>query len=565
MSMENIAASVTKPTYLDLFWRWTKERSEQPFVTQKFDEDWRTLTWGEAGAQVRRMTTALIDLLGQDTGERIVILGANSMHWYLADMAGQSAGHIVAGVLTASLPEQVAHCFELTGAKLLFLGPSENWEAVRDCVPDDVRIIAMPGASEPRAFTTWNALLEKYEPFVGTPAPPVEAPRIIIFTSGTTGLPKGVVHSLRSGTSAIAPFVEIDEAAGKRFVNFLPMGHGAERVVIGYQLISNGGQTVISNGMRTFTEDMRLAKVDWFLAPPRLWLGYQKMAVAALGGEEAASRLAANPQTAHEAGAVFRELLSLQDARFLANSTAPLPLSIHEWFDRSGVVIYDIYGQSESTPVTLNTPSDNRIGTVGKAAFGSEVKLTVQGELLVRSPGCMLGYFNMPEKTAQTIIDGWVHTGDRATVDADGYYRIIGRVSEEFKTARGKYVAPVPIENAASENELVEQQMLCGRGLAQTVLLIVLSEVGRKRSREEVEKNLRAAVERVNEKQERHAHVGLIVICRDRCWTVENRLLTPVGKMLRDAIGKRYEALAVKVEENPHELRVIWESLGSEP
>lgn len=176
----------------------------------------------------------------------------------------------------------------------------------------------------------------------------------------------------------------------------------------------------------------------------------------------------------------------------------------------------------------------------------------------MRSPGRMLGYFNMPERTAKTIVDGWVHTGDRATVDEDGFYRIIGRVSEEFKTAKGKYVAPVPIENAISENELVEQQMLCGRGLAQTVLLVVLSEVGRQRSREEVEKNLRAAVERINDKQERHARISLIVICRDR-WTLENRMLNPVGKMLRDAIEKRYAELAAKVEENPHELRVLWE------
>lgn len=557
-SMTAAAKGAAKPTYLDLFWRWTERQPDQPFVTQKFGDEWHTMSWGEAGVQVRRMTSALIALLGQNTGERIVILGRNSLHWYLADLAGQSAGHIVAGVLTTSLPEQVTHCFELTGAKLLFLGPSENWETVRDCVPDDVRIIAMPGVTEPRAFTTWDELLASHESFVGTPAPPLDEPRIIIFTSGTTGLPKGVVHSLRSGTAVISPFVECDELAGKRFINYLPMGHGAERVVIGYQMISNGGQTVISNGARTFAEDMKLAKVDWFLAPPRLWLAYQKMAVAVLGGEEAANRLVENPATAPQAGAAFKELLSLHDARFLANSTAPLPLSIHQWFDKAGVVVCDIYGQSESTPVTLNTPSENRIGTVGKAAFGSEVKLSPEGEILVRTPGRMLGYYNMPEKTAQTIVDGWVHTGDRATVDADGFYCIVGRVCEEFKTAKGKYVAPVPIENAISENELVEQQMLCGRGLAQTVLLIVLSAVARQRGREEIEQNLRAAVERINAKQEKHARVALIVICGDR-WTLENRLLNPVGKMLRDPIEKKYADLAAQVEENPHELRVLWE------
>ncbi|HEY6645411.1 AMP-binding protein [Povalibacter sp.] len=551
-------AGVSKPTYLDLFWHWTQQQPDAPFVTQKLGEQWRTMTWGEAGEQVRRMTSALVALLGQDTGERIVILGRNSLHWYLADMAGQSAGHIVAGVLTTSLPEQVTHCFELTGAKLLFLGPSENWEAVRDCVPDDVRIITLPGATDSRAFTSWEELLTTHQPFSGTPAPPIDEPRIIIFTSGTTGLPKGVVHSLRSGTAVISPFVECEELRGTRFINYLPMGHGAERVVIGYQMISNGGQTVISNGVRTFADDMKLARVDWFLAPPRLWLAYQKMAVAALGGEEAANRLVENPATASQAGVAFKNLLGLNDARFLANSTAPLPLSIHQWFDKAGVVICDIYGQSESTPVTLNMPSENRIGSVGKSAFGSEVKLSAEGEILVRSPGRMLGYFNMPEKTAQTIVDGWVHTGDRATVDPDGFYYIVGRVCEEFKTAKGKYVAPVPIENAISENELVEQQMLCGRGLAQTVLLIGLSGVGRQRTSDEVEQNLRAAIERINGRQEKHARVSLVVICRER-WTLENRLLNPVGKILRDPIETKYWGLASRVDENPHELRVIWE------
>lgn len=551
-------AQMSTPTYLDLFWRWTEQQPNAAFVTEKIEGEWRTTTWGEACEQVRRVTAALIALLGQNTGERIVILGRNSLHWYLADMAGQSAGHIVAGVLTSSLPEQVEHCFKLTGAKVLFLGPSDNWEAVKGYVPEDVRIISLPGMVEPRAFTSWEELLANHAPFEGTPAPPVDEPRIIIFTSGTTGLPKGVVHSLRSATAVISPFVEYEELSGKRFINYLPMGHGAERVVVGYQLISNGGQTVISNGPRSFTEELNLAQVDWFLAPPRLWLAYQKMTVELLGGEEAANRLVNDPKTAAQAGVAFKNLLSLHNAKFLANSTAPLPLSIHQWFDNAGVVICDLYGQSESTPITLNTPSANRIGTVGRAAAGSEVKLSAEGEILVRTPGQMLGYYNMPEKTAQTIVDGWVHTGDRARVDADGFYSIIGRVCEEFKTAKGKYVAPVPIENAVSENELVEQQLLCGRGLAQTVLLIVLSGVGQARDRLDVENNLRSAVQRINETQERHARVALIVICR-KPWTLENRLLNPVGKMLRDRIEAKYELLAGKVEENPYELRVLWE------
>ena len=545
-------------TYLDLFWHWAGLHPDQPFVTQMEQGGWRTTTWGEAAIQIRKIMAALIDLLGRDTDERIVILGQNSLHWYLADLAGQAAGQIVAGVLTTSLPEQVAHCFRLTGAKLLFLGPCENWAAVRDSVPEDVYIVAMPGVDEPRASATWDQILAKFPPVEDIRSPDIDKPRNIIFTSGTTGLPKAVVHSLRSVTAAIAPFVEFDDMRGVRFINYLPMGHGAERIVVGYQMISTGGQIVLSNGPKTFLEDMALAKVDWFIAPPRLWLAYQKMTVHALGGEAIVNRLLDDPATAWEVGEKFRELLSLSADSFLANGTAPLSAEVHDWFSRAGVRIYNTYGQSEISPITLNTPRGNKVGSVGTVAYGAEIRLSPAGEILVRAPGCMLGYYNMPEKTAETIVDGWVHTGDRGTVDEDGFYYIIGRLSEEFKTSKGKFVAPVPIEGAMAKNELIAQQMLCGRGMAQTVALIVLSENAARYTKKEIEDSIYETVINVNEKQEKHAQIALIIICKDN-WTSENKLMSQMGKILRNQIEEKYRNLIHKVEEDPYNLHVLWE------
>jgi long-chain acyl-CoA synthetase len=186
-----------------------------------------------------------------------------------------------------------------------------------------------------------------------------------------------------------------------------------------------------------------------------------------------------------------------------------------------------------------NEPGARRVGSIGRALPDVEVRIAEDGELLCRADGLSPGYYRMPEQTAATFVDSWVHTGDRARVDDDGYYYITGRVKEYFKTVQGKFVSPVPIESAFAASPLVAQQCLLGRGFAKTVMLCVPSEHAGGLDDAALERELRALAEAVNADVEKHARIGA-VIATSVPWSIENGVLTPTLKLRREQIEQRY-------------------------
>jgi long-chain acyl-CoA synthetase len=253
-------------------------------------------------------------------------------------------------------------------------------------------------------------------------------------------------------------------------------------------------------------------------------------------------------------GMVRRRILEgagLQNAQVFISGSAPLPLPVLEWFKKNlGIEICQGYSMTENMLyATSNVPGQNRIGSVGRPLPGCELRLSEEGEILIRHPGVMTGYFKDPEKTAETLTpDGWLRTGDKGRIDDDGYVYITGRVKEIFKTLKGKYVAPAPIEGALTGNAHVDQLCLVGSGLNQPLMLVTLTEDALAKPREEVEQSLLADVEEVNRPLEPHEKIGKIVVLHDT-WTIDNGFMTPTMKVKREQVESHYGDVVAKEAE----------------
>jgi long-subunit acyl-CoA synthetase (AMP-forming) len=237
--------------------------------------------------------------------------------------------------------------------------------------------------------------------------------------------------------------------------------------------------------------------------------------------------------------------LGLERVRVAFYGSAPTPVELIEWYRDLGLELLDAYGLTEVWAVShLGTPGRLRPGWIGAPLPGIQHRLTEKGEVLVRTPGCMLGYYNAPETTREVIDDdGWVHTGDRGEIDDENRLRITGRVKELFKTSKGKYVAPAPIENRLLAHFRIEQACVTGATMPQPFALLVLSAAARREAeaaREEVHSAMEALRSEINASLDPHERLQTCVVVAES-WTVENGLLTPTLKLKRSAIEARYE------------------------
>jgi long-chain acyl-CoA synthetase len=242
----------------------------------------------------------------------------------------------------------------------------------------------------------------------------------------------------------------------------------------------------------------------------------------------------------------IKEQLGLDNVGSVGSGSAPISPHILKWYQRLGINISEGWGMSETTGMatTLFPFRADKLGTIGRAVDGFEVKLSEQGEILIKGKGVFREYYKNPEATAEAFTeDGFLRTGDKADIDNEGYLQITGRVKDLFKTGKGKYVAPVPIESKLANNLLIEQLCVMGSGLPACIAVVVLSkEVAENMSREEIEASLIETIHSVNTEIEKHEVIGGIRIAKD-AWTIENGLLTPTLKLKRTELEQKYLSL----------------------
>lgn len=549
---------------LAYFYQWEKERGEQVFLRQPFGKNWKTYSWREVGTMARCLISALQGI-GLVAGDKVGIVSKNCYQWIVTDLAlmmGRFVSVPFYPNLTAKELNQVLLASE---AKVLFVGKLDDWTSMRPGVPAGVQLIAFPhfeGNALVDEGLSWEKLIEDNAPIEGSPLPGLHDLWTIIFTSGTTGVPKGVMLNYFHP----AALVENERINGDlidfsttdhRFFSYLPLNHIAERIIVECAGIATGGVISFSESIHTFAQNLQATQPTLFIGVPRIWTKFQ-LAILERLPEKRLNALLALPLIGSFLKRKIVQGLGLSKARVLLTGAAPAPDSLKDFFKKLDLSIQEVYAMTENTGgCTLMPRSAIRSGTVGKVMANVEIRIDPSTqEVLMRAPWIMAGYYNDPERTAQVIQDGWLHTGDQGEITPDGYLKLTGRVSDTFKSTKGKYIVPGPIEWSFAKNSYIEQLCVVGFSIPQPLALAVLSEVGQKTPLEVVKASLVQTLEEVNAELAQYERVKAVVITKEP-WAVENGVLTPTLKIRREVLNRKYaEQYEHWFERNE---TVIWE------
>lgn len=535
-------------TPLACLYDWEEKAPDVVHFTQPFGNGKVVdYTWRQVLDQIRRMATCL-KALDLPPKSNIAILGKNTAHWIMADYAIWMAGHVTVPLYPTLAADTVRYILEHSEARLLFVGKLDEWPAMKPGVPAGLPMVALPLAPKVDGARGWDELIAANAPMPGRPDRAMDEMATIIYTSGSTGQPKGVMQPFRSFNVCGTLMMDVVAATpADRMLSYLPLAHVAERLVVANNSTYFGFHVFFAESLATFVNDIKRARPTIFFSVPRLWTKFQ-LAVFDKLPKKKQDVLFAIPFLGRRLKRKILAGLGLEHVRIGLTGAAPLPPPTIAWYKSLGLELLEAYGMSENMAYSHFTrPGSARIGYVGHANKQVECRIDPRNnEVLVKSPGQMMGYYKEPAKTAECYTpDGFFRTGDMGEIDEHGRLRITGRVKELFKTAKGKYVAPVPIENKLGTHPKVEAVCVGGANQPATFALVLLSEETRKivaggGDKSAISAELAALVQQVNAQIDPHEQMQFAVVVKEP-WTIDNGSLTPTMKIRRNVIEKRYE------------------------
>lgn len=512
--------------------------ADESWLHEQIDGEWLTLSCGEVFERALRIGNAL-RTLGLETGDKVAIFAKNSPQWMISDFALMLAGMVSVPIYTTAGEKTISYVLEHSGAKAVFLGKLEGTTAA-EATLRNIKVIAYPETNADTGLIDhhWNDLLAT-EPLQDIASPAISEMASLVYTSGSTGNPKGVVLSFENLAAAAQGFVEVQpETEKQRVLSYLPMAHITERSVVSMASLYAPVDIYFSGGLDTFLADLQHAKPTDFVSVPRLWAKFQAQVFAVIPDNDLQALLASDQ--GEEIAASIREKLGLKHTKRFASGSAPIPPGLLKWFQGIGMPISEGWGMTETSGCSCaNMPfNSEHLGTLGKPFSCVEMCLSDEDEILIRGPAIFKEYYNNPEATAEAFVDGWFRTGDKAELRSDGAYRIVGRVKEQFKTAKGKYVAPVPIESVLGALPYVEQVCVLGIGRAQPMAIVVpIEQEGQ--TPEQLAERMEADMNAINADLEPHCKLNCIILSADPM-SIDNGMLTPTLKLKRDVIEAHY-------------------------
>lgn len=541
---------------LEMLYHWERQCPDRTYLRQTINREYVDFTWGEVADEARRMVTALRHL-GLVAGDKVALLSKNCAQWFIADLAMQMGQYVSVPIYPTANVDTIEYVLRHSEAKAIFVGKLDDWKSQEPGVPADLLRIAFPYDTMP-ASHQWDDLLEAHEPIPDSPVQAPDSLLSLVYTSGSTGKPKGAMLSVERYAWSCEKLVEtVSLSQADRGFSYLPLAHITERVYIYGGSLYGGATIAFPESLDTFIEDVKRCRPTVFISVPRLWAMFR----IKIHEKLPQNKLALLLKIPLISGLIKRKLqkgLGLDQSRVLGCGSAPVSPALLEWYLSIGLKVTEAWGMTENHAYsTINYPfRADKIGTVGKAGIGVTIKISDEGEILCRCEGMMLGYYKDPEHSAEAIdAEGWLHTGDMGKLDKEGYLTITGRMKDVFKTAKGKYVAPVPIEGLLGQEPIIEQLCVIGYGMPQPIALVQLAESAMKGNREEVNARLEAARVRVNDQLESHAKIRGILVVKTP-WNIENGVLTPTMKIKRHLLEQKYAQVG---DRWPSSQVVVWE------
>jgi long-chain acyl-CoA synthetase len=541
MNMEKSMENLIK-TPVEMLSHWVDTQGDAIYLRQPINGKYVDFTWREVQQKVQQLAGSLRHL-GLKPGDKVAVLSKNCAEWFIVDLALMYAGCISVPVFPTANAETIRYVLEHSGSKAIFVGKLDHWSEQENGVGGEILRLAMPYDTMPAQYH-WQQLLSLGQPLLDEPMQPPENIMTLIYTSGSTGKPKGAIQTFASyGWACEAVVRDLQTNTADRLLSYLPLAHITERVAIEGSSFYSGSTISFVESLDSFVTDIQRCRPTVFFSVPRLWTVFQLNILNRIG-EKKLNTLLKIPIISSIVKRKIKKGLGLDQCRLQGSGSAPIPPSLLEWYNRIGINICEAWGMTENCAYSIiNFPFNaDKIGSVGRPVEGCQVRLSEQGELLVKSPGLMSGYYLQPEATAAAFAeDGFFFTGDLCTIDADGYIDITGRIKDNFKTSKGKYVAPVPIERRLAQDPHIELICVIGSGLPHPVALVQLSEGSKLQPREEVRTSLKETLDSINPHLESHEHIDAIVVVNDE-WTIENDVLTPTLKIKRHVLEKAFIA-----------------------
>jgi long-chain acyl-CoA synthetase len=539
---------------LQRLYHWEKTTPDRIAFTQPLGGGpVRDYTWREVMDQSRRMA-AYLKSQGIQPGDRVAILSKNTAHWMMSDYAIWLAGAVSVPLYPTLAPTTIRQILDHSQAKLLFVGKLDGWEHMKPGVPEGLPCVSHPLSPDDakKSYPQWDDITAKSPPMAESPLRADDDLSTIMYTSGTTGMPKGVMHTFGNFARAVqtglkrVPLVE-----SSRMLSYLPLSHVVERTLVEHGQLATGMHVYFAESLDTFTKDLQRARPTVFFSVPRLWVKFQQ-GISAKMPPAKLERLLKIPILSGIVKKKILTALGLQDCTFAAGGAAPMPEQLLRWYTSLGLRLAEGYGMTENlgaTHISSGDPAD--FGTVGRPYDGVQCRTDpATGEIQVQCAWLMQGYYKEPEKTAEAFTaDGWLKTGDKGSIDAQGRLRITGRVKDLFKTSKGKYVAPAPIEDKLVMHTAIEACCVTGANLGQPLALVMLNmeavkQAGDSGGRSELEASLATHLDEINATLDPHEQLDCLVVMTEP-WTVDNDLITPTFKVKRnrieDLFAKNYE------------------------
>ncbi|GBO85664.1 AMP-binding acetyl-CoA synthetase [Marinobacter adhaerens] len=531
---------------LDMVYHWEKAKANSVYMTQPIGGG-KTVdyTWGRAVDEARRMASYLKSL-NLPEKSRIGLISKNCAHWIMTDWAIWMAGHISVPLYPTLNADTVNYILNHAECEVVFVGKLDDWDMMKPGVPESVRCLSFP-LSPPNDFETWDDIVAKYPPLEENVQRDANELATIVYTSGSTGKPKGVMLSFYNMAYAAEGGMEVlGVGSEERMLSYLPLAHVFERTFVELASLYAGFHLYFAESLDTFVQDLQRAQPTLFLSVPRLWVKFQHGVLQKLPKKKL-DRLMKIPVVNKLIKKKILKGLGLDKVKLAGSGSAPLASDVLDWYRNLGLELLEGYGMSENFAYShMSKPGRSRTGYVGESAPGVETRISPEGEIQIKSPATMMGYYKDEEKTREAFTeDGFLKTGDKGEIDEMGRLKITGRIKEIFKTSKGKYIAPAPIENRLMSHDAIEMVCVSGANQTQPHALVMLGEEARPKMadeafRNEIEESFKKLIADVNKTVDPHEQLAFITVVSDE-WSIENSFLTPTMKLKRNVVEDAYQ------------------------